>query len=348
MATLKDIAQSAGISAGAVSRILNKDPSLSVSPETRRRVFEIAQKLNYQKSQRRDRPLFNMGILQWFSAEQEMQDSYYLLARQGIEDFCQRHSIEIIRAFQADTASIEALSHADGLICIGKFSHEEIARFIKVCPNIVFLDMPVSDYRITTLTMDFKSAVYEALDYLAGLGHQRIAYLGGREYVGRHRELFPDERKAAFLSYMNRHGLDDSLLCEGAFTSASGYEMMQTILDAKVLPTAIFAASDAIAFGAMRAIQERGLSIPADISVIGFNDTPMSTYTTPALTTISAPAYDMGQHGANLIHAAANLNISTPLKIKIPCRLIVRESCRGISNPYAPPETVFSNVYPAI
>ena len=330
MATLKDIAQVAGISTGAVSRILNNDPTLSVSPETKRKVFEIAQELGYQKAKIRDKSLFKMGILQWFSAEQELQDSYYLLVRQGIEDYCQKHSIGIIRAFQSDEASIKTLQGVDGLICIGKFSHEEVQKFMDICPNIVFLDMPVLDYNITTLTMDFKSAVYDALDYLIELGHRKIAYLGGKEFVG-NQELFIEERKQAFVSYMNNHGLDGSCIYEDAFSTASGYQMMQKILESAHLPTAIFAASDAIAFGAMRAIQEKGLSIPDDISIIGFNDTEMSSYTTPALTTISAPAYDMGQHGANLIYAATNLNINTPLKAKIPCQLIKRESCKKIN-----------------
>ena len=329
MATIKDIANAAGISAGAVSRILNNDPTLSVSPETKKRVLEIAQELNYQKSRNRDKSIFKMGILQWFSAEQEMQDSYYLLVRQGIEDFCQKHSIGIVRAFQSDAASIATLQDVDGLICIGKFSDEEIHKFIDICKNIVFLDMPVSDYNITTLTMDFKAAVYDALDYLTELGHKRIAYLGGKEYVG-NQELFTEERKQAFIAYTNKHELNDCLIFEDAFSTASGYQMMQELLQNEKLPTAVFAASDAIAFGAMRAIQEKGLSIPDDISIIGFNDTEMSAYTTPALTTISAPAYDMGQHGANLIYAATNLNIATPLKAKIPCQKIKRESCAKI------------------
>ena len=329
MATIKDIANAAGISAGAVSRILNNDPTLSVSPETKKRVLEIAQELNYQKSRNRDKSIFKMGILQWFSAEQEMQDSYYLLVRQGIEDFCQKHSIGIVRAFQSDAASIATLQDVDGLICIGKFSDEEIHKFIDICKNIVFLDMPVSDYNITTLTMDFKAAVYDALDYLTELGHKRIAYLGGKEYVG-NQELFTEERKQAFIAYTNKHELNDCLIFEDAFSTASGYQMMQELLQNEKLPTAVFAASDAIAFGAMRAIQEKGLSIPDDISIIGFNDTEMSAYTTPALTTISDPAYDMGQHGANLIYAATNLNIATPLKAKIPCQLVKRESCAKI------------------
>ena len=331
MATLKDIAQTAGISTGAVSRILNNDPTLSVSPETRRKVFDIAQELNYQKTKLRDKSLFKMGILQWFSAEQEMQDSYYLLVRQGIEDYCQKHSIEIVRAFQSDEASIKTLQGVDGLICIGKFSHEEVEKFMDTCPNIVFLDMPVLDYNITTLTMDFKSAVYDALDYLTELGHTKIAYLGGKEFVG-NQELFIEERKQAFVSYMSNHKMITSYVYEDAFSTASGYQMMQQIIESNDLPTAIFAASDAIAFGAMRAIQEKGLIIPDDISIIGFNNTEMSSYTTPALTTISAPAYDMGQHGANLIYAATNLNINTPLKAKIPCQLIKRESCKNMKS----------------
>lgn len=329
MATLKDIAEAAGISTGAVSRILNNDPTLSVSPETKKKVFDIALEFNYQKSKVRDKSLFKMGILQWFSAEQEMQDSYYLLVRQGIEDFCQQHSLGIVRAFQSDEATIKTLQGVDGLICIGKFSAEEVQKFVSLCSNVVFLDMPVLNYDITTLTMDFEHAVYDALDYLTELGHTKIAYLGGKEYVGQ-QELFIEERKQAFISYMKNHKLDTSWIYEDDFSAASGYQITQELLEQHELPTAIFAASDAIAFGAMRAIQEKGLSIPDDISIIGFNDTEMSAYTTPTLTTISAPAYDMGQHGANLIYAATNLNIETPLKAKIPCKLVKRESCTSL------------------
>ena len=77
----------------------------------------------------------------------------------------------------------------------------------------------------------------------------------------------------------------------------------------------------------MRAIREQGLQIPQDISIIGFNDEETCSYMSPPLTTIHAPAYDMGQHGANLVYVASNLSIHTPLKVKIPCELVIRESC---------------------
>jgi LacI family transcriptional regulator len=131
---------------------------------------------------------------------------------------------------------------------------------------------------------------------------------------------------------MQKHNLEyESYLYEGSFTASSGYEMATQMLQNPILPTAIFTANDAIAFGAIKAIKEHNLSVPEDISVIGFNDTEMCSYITPALTTIHAPAYDMGQHGANLIYTARSHNITTPLKAKIPCYLVERESCRDIS-----------------
>lgn len=330
MATIREIARLAGVSAGAVSRILNNDPTLSVSSATRKKVFDIAKELNYNKSGNNDKSTFKMGILLWFSAGQELQDSYYLRTRQGVEDFCQKNAIGIVRAFQSDPATLQALKDVDGLICIGKFSKTEIQQFIALCSNIVFLDMPVSDFNITSLSMDFKSAVYTALDHLVSLGHQKIAFLGGKEYVG-NGEILIDERKTSYISYMKNQKLDyEGMLYEGSFTSASGYEMMQQLLNSGTIPTGVFAANDAIAFGAIKAIKEHGLSVPENISIIGFNDTEMCDYITPALTTIHAPAYDMGQHGANLVYVASNLSISTPLKAKIPCHLVVRESCRKI------------------
>ncbi|MDE7063132.1 MAG: substrate-binding domain-containing protein, partial [Lachnospiraceae bacterium] len=247
-----------------------------------------------------------------------------------IEDFCLRNSISITRAFRTDANYMEILKNVDGLICIGKFSKKEVDKFIGICRNIVFLDMPVDRYEITTLTMDFEQAVNLAMDYLTKLGHRRIAFLGGVEYAGGS-EPVNDERKRAYISYMKKRKLEyKRLLREGSFSTTSGYEMMTQLLQEGELPTAVFTASDALAFGAIKAIGEYGLSVPGDISVIGFNDTELGSYMTPALTTIHAPAYDMGQHGANLLYVSSNLSITTAIKAKLPCYLVERDSCRAV------------------
>lgn len=328
MPTIRDIAKAAGVSAGAVSRILNNDPTLNVSETTRNNVIEIAKQMNYTKSVREKstvKPAFTMGLVQWFTKEEERKDYYYLRARQGIEDFCVKNSISIVSIFHGDTDIASKLSGIDGLICLGKFSDKEVSSFIKICSNIVFLDMPVENHNITSLSMDFKGAVYSALNYLTELGHHYIGFLGGVEYADSHK--LSDPRTLAFKSYMDSHESLKYTISEGSFNSGSGYEMMKKLLKSKTPPTAIFAASDAIALGAMKAIREAGLSIPSEISIIGFNNEDTCEYITPSLTTINAPSYDMGQHGANLVYVASNLSIWTPLKAKIPCSLIKRDSC---------------------
>lgn len=331
MATIRDIAKDSGVSPGAVSRILNNDTTLHVSAETRKKVLDTAKKLNYKKIPRANTPVsknsFTMGIVLWFSAEEELKDNYYLKARQGAEDFCEKNGINILRVFPGDSENFSKLNEVDGLICIGKFSRQETRNFINICNNIVFLDMAVDEFNITSLSMDFEHAVYSALDYLTELGHRKIAFLGGKEYVGNH-ELITDARATAYKKYMNHRKMDcETYFKEESFTFESGFNMMNALFRENNIPTAVFAANDVIALGAMKAIRENGLTIPDDISVIGFNDEETSAYIEPPLTTIHAPAYDMGQHGANLVFVASNLSIKTPLKAKIPCELVIRESC---------------------
>lgn len=336
MATIKDIAEKAGVSAAAVSRILNGDMSLSVTQETRKRVFEVSEALGYRKKRvdsghsKYDRPV-TLGVVQWFSAEDELRDSYYLTVRKGIEDYCEKNKVKIVRAYKNDDM-LGNLKDVDGIICIGKFSKDDITLFRGVSGTVIFLDMITDDTEITTLSMDFRGGVKAVMDYLTGLGHRRIAYLGGIEYVGDN-EPVRDERKISYENYMKEHKLSmRGLIKEGSFDSRSGYEMMKELLEDKEKPTAVFAASDAIAVGAMKAIFEEGLRVPEDISVAGFNDDEMSSFTTPSLTTVNAPAYDMGQYGASLIMAAGSLSISTPVRVKLPCRLIVRNSCSKVRN----------------
>ena len=329
MATIRDIAKESGVSAGAVSRILNNDTSLNVASDTRTRVLEIAKKLNYIKKPRANSPkrsAFTMGIVQWYTAEEELKDNYYLRARQGIEDYCTHRSIDVVHVFPDDTDTSERLSQVDGLICLGKFSKIEVQTFIKTCSNTVFLDMPLEDYNITSISMDFRHAVNRVMDYLISLGHEKIGFLGGIEYVGT--EQLIDARTQAYKRYLAYHKLHcEHLMREGSFSSQSGYEMMNDLIDSGELPTAVFAVSDSIAIGAMRAIHEKGLKIPEDISIIGFNNEETCAFMNPPLTTVNAPSYDMGQHGANLVYASSNLNIHTPLHAKIPCDLVIRSSC---------------------
>lgn len=143
MATLKDIAKKAGVSSATVSRILNQDETLSVTTKTRERVLEIAQELNYKKKTAPSSKTV-IGIFQWVTLFQELEDPYYQAIRSGIERYCMTENLEIRRAFQSDPDYINALHDVQGLICIGKFNAEQIQLFESITPNVIFVDMQTS------------------------------------------------------------------------------------------------------------------------------------------------------------------------------------------------------------
>ena len=341
MATIRQIAAKAGVSPAAVSRILNDDPSLSVTDKTRQTVKKIAREMGYEPKGGGGKARLKIGILQWFSAEQEMADDYYLQIRKGIEDYCDGKAVSIVRRYRSDIGYADGLDDLGGLICIGKFSEDEARKLRKKNGNIVFVDMELPHADITTVMPDLYRAATDALEYLEELGHKRIAYIGGIEYsAGDMKETVKDMRRQAYLKFMRRRGTGwDDIFSEGEFTAASGYELTKDLLArhygkkkrSKEVPTAILAASDAMAIGALRAIKEAGLNVPEDISVIGINDSEMGSFTQPPLTTVRIPSYDMGQYAANLILMLSDMPVGTPLKAMVPCTLIQRGTCSGIS-----------------
>ena len=328
MTTIKDIAVSAGVSSATVSRILNNDNTLNVSPETRQKVLDTANSLNYKKKSRTSaKSAFTLGIVLWFSPQQELEDNYYLLIRQGIEDFCMQNCIHVVRTYKADINYMASLKNVDALVCVGKFTEDAVQRFYEITSSVIFLDMPIDDLDISTITLDFEHAMKTSMDYLTSLGHRRIGFLGGKEYLDNH-QLFPDMRKTLFIEYCKKHNIEyEPYIREQAIAIEAGYHMMNDLLKLDVLPTAVVSSSDPIAIGALHALTDKGFRVPEDISLMGFDDTSLSAFTTPPLTTIHAPAYDMGNFGANIVFNILKHQPATALKIKLPCKLMERQSC---------------------
>lgn len=334
MATIRDVAKKANVSVATVSRILNNDSTLSTSPETKQRVLNAAKELDYTKKKKViSSPNCTIGILQWFSAAQEMEDQYYLMMRHGIEDCCARNSINIVRKFKTDTDYMTALKEVDGIICLGKFSKQEIQQLKSHTSNIVFLDMGVEDPDITSITLDFNQAVNTALEYLYNSGHKKIGFLGGVETEEDNSEL-PDERLGIFKTFCEKHNIEyDKYIGMAEFNISSGYSIMSKLIGEGNVPTAIFAANDPIAIGAMRALQDQGYKVPEDVSVIGFNNIEISNYTNPPLTTMDAPVYAMGVYGVTIVYQMITLgskSLPSAMRIKLPCKLEIRNSCKEI------------------
>ena len=237
MATIKDIAQKASVSAATVSRILNQDDTLSVTDETKQRVLKVAQELNYTKHLKNTvEKSISIGIFQWYSVFQELEDPYYQAIRVGIEKYCADHNIHVVRAFQSDCNYPDTLKDLQGLICIGKFNKSQIKSFQKLNSNTIFVDMKTPKIYCDTINLDFQQAVTEALDYLYDLGHRKIAYLGGKEVLADNSVYF-EERKDTFINFCQEHSIDhESFIYEGDYSAESGYSMTKRLLMATFQP----------------------------------------------------------------------------------------------------------------
>lgn len=328
MATIKDIALQAGVSSATVSRILNQDETLNVPLETKQLVLETAKALNYQKKAKKSKNMISIGIIEWYSLQQEMNDPYYLTIRKGVEDYCIRNNIGIVRVFKDDVNFHSVLENVNGLVCIGKFSDENIQLFESIQKNIIFVDMFINPIHHCHIVLDFKNALKDVIDYLSALNHKNIGFIGGKEYLKDSYE-YEDMRKKYFIKFCEEKNINySSWIKEGEYTSESGYYLMNELIKQRNLPSAIFCASDPIAIGALKALNEHHIRVPEDISIIGFDNIDLANYTSPPLTTVFAPTFDMGMLAAQYLHDAIKAaHLTSPIRLQLPLYIIERESC---------------------
>ena len=326
MATIKDIAQKAGVSPATVSRVLNYDPDLSVSKETEQKVFEIAEALNYTKHKNKRRESAVLRLVQWYDSEEELADLYYLAIRLGIEKRAEELNIRLMKEQLSELSDTET----QGTIAVGKFDQAQMKQLKKLNEELLFVDFDGLSLGINSLVVDFAQGVQLIVDQFIKEKHERIGILSGMEYTKGSRHEIDDPRFLVFREYLTRLKLyNEADHLQGAFTIEGGYTAMKTYLEShKDYPTAFFASSDALAIGAMRAIQGHGLRIPEDISVIGFNDVSVAKYVTPALTTVKVYTEWMGELAVSTILELIQEKAPVPRKITVGTELILRESTR--------------------
>jgi len=332
MATIKDIAQKAGVSPATVSRVLNYDASLSVSDEKRQLILEIAEKLDYRTPRKRKskgtQKQLRIALIHWYTVQQELEDPYYMSIRIGIEQACMEHKIEILKVYDPKNYDFNDLHRVDGLIAIGKYDDPQIDQFYEVTKNIVFVDSSPREHLFDSIVIDFEKAVLSVIKTLVKHGHKHIGYIGGREYVGETKTPLGERRELIFREYMDSIGMiDNDEIYVGTFVAESGYQLMkQAIEHSKDLPTAFFIASDSMAIGALRALHEKKIKVPEQVSIIGFNDIATSKYTVPPLATVRVHKEFMGETAVELLIERIIKKREISKKVIIPTEMVHRES----------------------
>ena len=336
MATLKEIANIVGVSVGTVSRVLNNDSTISVGDETKIKIFNVAEEMQYKTLKQRKSNdqiksnKFRVGIVEMYNPKEQLEDPYYLLLRSVVDKECFENEIEVVYLYK-DHVIYRFIGEEDisGIIAIGKFDEKEIKSLNKLSENIVFLDSSPDDIKYDSVKINFKLGTYMAMEYLMKLGHREIGYIGSFKTLDDYKGKSEDKRLEFYKDYMKKNKIynEEFTLDTKDVTSMDGYITMKKFIEEnKKMPTAFFVGTDTIATGVLRALYENNINVPKDISIIGFNDLIASQHTIPPLTTVRV-------HIENLASAAVDLIIERIIKgrkyckkVVIPSELIIRKS----------------------
>jgi LacI family transcriptional regulator len=328
-ATLEEVAKAAGVSVTTASRVLtaNKHP---VRAATRQRVLSAAQRLHYRpnllaRSMRTERT-HTIGII-----AEDLLSPFTPPIIRGIQDFLKGIDylaliVNTDSATEVEQSAISTLlSRAvEGIIFV-ELDHlagtDELTASQK---PFMFVHRLFGASITNSVVPDDELGTRMAIEHLLSLGHRRIAHIAGPQ--GWHSAR---RRLESYRETLTVHGLpfEPALMVESDWTYQGGVVAAQQLLNATPPPTALYVANDMMALGAINAMQQRGLQVPADLAVVGYDNSEFSRILRPTLTTVSLPAYQMGLHAAELLWMKLQGKRVDDHEVKICGQLYIRESC---------------------
>lgn len=333
--SIREVARHAGVSATTVSRTLND--SAPVAAETRRRILEAIEVLNYAPHGGArsliTRKTHTVGVLL-----PDLYGEFFSELIRGIDQIARRNRHHVlVSGSHSDPAELEAMLRAlrgrvDGLIVMAPDvnAYPLLARISTTVP-IVLLDSEPEGSELPSITIDNYGGARAMMRHLLGLGHRRIALLAGPEHNRDARERARGWRDA--LAEAGAAAECEGLQFAGDFNEASGYTAGARIADLAPLPDAIFAANDSMAIGCLSALRERGVQVPADVALAGFDDIPIARYMNPPLTSVRVSIAELGARAmTRLVSLMGNAVTDADwLPETLATELVVRASCGALS-----------------
>lgn len=331
--TLKTLAKYTGFSIATISRVLNNDPTMTVGEDTRRIIFDTAQKLGYaggsgRRTQRIVSDTMTIGIVEMMSPAEQITDLYFLYLKNFVEHVCYEKKIQVVTLRpHADGYHAMASTDIDGIIAIGYFSPAQIESMQRITTNITFLDSSPNDLLFDSVVINFDLGIHQALDYLRGLGHRNIGFVGPRRLDDSVQDVVYEPRRKYFEHYMRESGLyRRELVVEAPLRDRMQAEhelrLCLSALEPKDYPTAIVTVNEECAIGAVHALKSMNLHIPKDISIVSFNNTVMSSVVEPPLTSISPHLDYMAATAVRLVRERASTPAHQPER-KYPQRVVI-------------------------
>jgi LacI family transcriptional regulator len=332
--TQADVAERANVSQAMVSYVINDNPSISIPDETRQRIRDAMAELSYvpnitARRLRSSKTYTIAGVIP------DITNPFYPAFERGIQDTVNRYGYDLVM-YNTDGKAEQERKCLDSLLqgrvdgVVGVFFHmrtHDLTALIDQQIYVVRLEaMPKrpGELPIDNIYVDNAAAARSAVELLISRGHSRIAMLTSLEGPARFREMGYQEALTA-------HGIEASsaMMSSGAYSEDGGYTAMQNLLQRGDRPSAVFAANDLMAMGAMIAIREAGLSVPHDIAIVGFDDIPAARLVYPALTTVAQFQHALGQRAAEMLMERLNGYVENRGRsIEMPYRLVERDTTR--------------------
>lgn len=285
MATIKEIAQAVGVSSAAVSRVLNYDDSISVSPETRAAIFETAERLGYKKKVIYPK-IENAALLYWPEYEDELEDIYYQNIKEEL--LKQAKKTNIVLQVIDSSQGMEAIPRdLDGFVAIGWLNRKQINRLYKICKKGVFIGTSPDEKLFDAVRPNLDSFVTQIVDYFMKKKFETIGFLGGTDRNIDDGQPSMDIREWSFRQSAEYYKkLDDRFIyISKGNTVAEGYRIGREMSRSAQLPRAVCVACDTLAVGLLQAFQEEKIPVPEQVAVFSINDVNVARYVSPPLTT---------------------------------------------------------------
>ncbi len=330
--TLEDIAKQAGVSRSTASRVVNDDPNVNES--VRKRVQDVIISTGYHPhaaarslaSQRS----WMIGLVLPRSVSSFFTDPYFPRLTQGVAQACNQQNYTL-GFFLVDTKEdenrifprISRKGLLDGIVLqTPQMGDTLIDQLVESEIPVVVAGRPFNTNGVSYIDVDNVTSAYLAVRHLIRLGYTRIGTI-----TGRMNGTTGLDRKAGYQKAIHEHGweVDENLIAEGDFTEESGYFALQQLLPAH--PDAIFAASDSMAIGAIRAARESGLNVPGNIAFVGFDDLPAASQPEIKLTTMRQPIVQFGMKAVETLIDLIENGIKPSRRILMETELVIRESC---------------------
>lgn len=329
MTTIKEIAKKSGYSSATVSRLLNNDPELSITADTKNKILEIANKLGYWKDHQSKKIRPTIALLYRVNDPEQLQDEYFTSLKNKITDTIKHEGLKM-KIYHSIHNLIKDAALFQGFIGVGsnRIETKRLIQLHNILPNGVFIDTNPAPKLFDSIRPNLPLTVEDAIQNLLDTGYKSIGFIGGNgnKFNGIQER---DIREIAFEEYTHSHHITKTkTFVGGPFSVDNGYRLGKEVLKecGKKIPAAFVIASDTLSVGVLQAFNEEKISIPADTAIVSINNSHIANYVSPPLSSYNIDQEEMANMALTLLTELI-INPTRPhVQINMNTNLVVRKS----------------------